>query len=151
MRHHDRQNISILIGVCVDRFPKAAWTGTLSLLFTLQSNSGLMSRVSSFPHQGIDSPASPFSPAPTNVRSTPFEWGSPRAPAGASSQRNAGVLTSEAASGAAPWHGADGSRYASSSVEASRVVSEGTSPRARISTASGRSLGSIPGSAPQCS
>ncbi|KAL3150491.1 hypothetical protein ABBQ32_000312 [Trebouxia sp. C0010 RCD-2024] len=110
-----------------------------------QSNTGLMSRVSSFPHQGIDSPASPFRPGPTNVRSTPFDWGSPRASAGATSQSDAGVGVPEAGSVTASWQGTGGSRLGSGSVEPSRLVSEGTSPRARFATASGRFSGGVSG------
>lgn len=43
----------------------------------MQGDGDLMSRVSSFPHEGVDHLASPLPPPPmSNLRSTPFDWGS---------------------------------------------------------------------------
>ena len=79
----------------------------------MQNDSGIMTRVSSFPFEGVDHPASPFPPPPTsNLRSTRFDWGSPRGTAGATSQNNAGLVFSEAAN-EAPWHSAGVGGYAS--------------------------------------
>ena len=51
----------------------------------MQSDTGLLTRVDSFPHGRVDHYAPPLHPPPmSNLRSTPFDWGQP--PAAAPSQ-----------------------------------------------------------------
>ena len=80
----------------------------------MQNDAGIMTRVSSFPFEGVNHPASSFPPPPNPPppTSTPFDWGSPRATAGATSQNNADLVISEAA-GEAPCHSAGVGGYAS--------------------------------------
>lgn len=104
-----------------------------------------MTRVSSFPFEGVDHPASPFLAPTSNLRSTPFDWGSPSATADAAARDNAGIVTTEAAR-EAPWHDTGVQGYGSR-AEPSRAVSERSSPRARFATASGGPSGLVSGNA----
>ena len=116
----------------------------------MQNDGGIMTRVSSFPIEEIDQPASPLAPPPTsNLRSTPFNWGSPRATAGATSQRNAGSVISEGVN-EAPWHSAGVGGYVSS-IDPSRTAREVASSGAVFATVSGEFSGVRAGNGHPCS
>ena len=114
-------------------------------VIAMQSDSGIMTRVSSFPFEGVDHPASPFSAPTSNLRSTPFEWGSPSATAHAAASEGTGIVTSEAVR-EAPWHDTGVQGYGSR-AEPSSSVSERSSPRARFATASGGPSALVSGNA----
>lgn len=116
---------------------------------SMQNDGGIMTRVSSFSIKGVDQPASPLPPPPTsNLRSTPFDWGSPRATAGATSQRNAGSVISEGVS-EAPSHSAGTGGYISS-IDPSRTAREVASSGAMFATVSGEFSGVRAGNGHQC-